>query len=94
MSAIAVKNRVTTNPSQVFAACSDLAIRQEDMNKQSMTEISGGNPFLLGIIGGIVVVAATNPQGVVDAIDWYGDRASEAYSTIKARVCTTIAKIS
>ena len=69
-------NRMTTNPNQPFAVCSPLSIRHEDLNRQTMTEVSGGNPAG-PILGGIIAVVLTNPQQVVDAVDWYVDRISE-----------------
>ena len=69
-------NRMTTNPNQPFVACSALSIKHEDLNRQTMTEVSGGG-FLLGVVVGVTVVALTNPQQIVDAADWYVDRISE-----------------
>ena len=71
-------NRMTTNPNQPFVACSALSVRPECLNRQSMTEISGGiHPVVVQVLGGVTGVALTNPQQIVDAVDWYGDRISE-----------------
>ena len=81
-------NRMTTNPSQAFAACPALSINHGDLDRQTMTEVSGGIPPIIaaiavgaaaGAIGGVVAVVVTNPQQAVDAVDWYGDRISEGY---------------
>ena len=69
-------NRMTTNPNQPFVACSALPIQHKDLNRQTMTEASGG-AFWVGVAVGVTVVALTNPQQIVDAVDWYGDRISE-----------------
>ena len=80
-------NRMTTNSGQAFVACSGLSIRPEDLNKQTMVEISGelgpvGLAILGGAIGGTITVIATNPQQAVEAADWWGDRASEACDVV------------
>ena len=77
-------NRMTTNSSQPFAVCSPLSIRHEDLNRQTMTEASGGHPILYEILGGVTAVILTNPQQVVDAVDWYGDRVSEGIAACES----------
>ena len=86
-------NRMTTNPGQAFVACSTLSIRPEDLNTQSMTEIEGGNPVLIGIGVGVAVVLLTNPQQVVDAVGWYVDRASEAIDCIAGGIAEGMVNI-
>ena len=80
-------NRMTTNPSPAFAACPVLSINHEDLDRQTMTEVSGGTPvhvaILIGVAAGVTVVALTNPQQAVDAVDWYGDRVSEGYEAVE-----------
>ena len=80
-------NRMTTNSGQAFVACSGLSIRPEDLNKQTMVEISGelgalGIAILGGAIGGTITVIATNPQQAVEAADWWIDRASEGCDVV------------
>ncbi len=79
--------RMTTNPSQAFAACPALSINHEDLDRQTMTEVSGGTPvhaaILIGVAVGVAVVVLTNPQQVADAADWYGDRVSEGYEAVE-----------
>ncbi|MCY3682471.1 MAG: hypothetical protein OXH16_13810 [Gemmatimonadetes bacterium] len=76
-------NRMTTNPSPAFAACPALSINHEDLDRQAMTEVSGGTPvhvaIAVGVAVGVAVVVLTNPQQAADAADWYGDRISEGY---------------
>ncbi|MYB57861.1 MAG: class IIb bacteriocin, lactobin A/cerein 7B family [Gemmatimonadetes bacterium] len=88
-------NRMTTNPSQAFAACPALSINHEDLDRQTMTEVSGGVPPIVvaiavgaaaGAIGGVVAVVVTNPQQAVEAADWYGDRVSEGYDAVEGFV--------
>ena len=68
-------NRMTTNPNQPFAVCSPLSVRHEDLNKQTMIEVSGGLIYLLPVA--IAVVACIYPQQTVEATDWCRDRVSE-----------------
>lgn len=82
-------NRMTTNPSQAFAACPALSINHEDLDRQTMTEVSGGSIVVavcVGVAVGVAVVVLTNPQQAVDAADWYGDRVSEGYEAAEEYV--------
>ncbi len=73
----------------------DAIINHEDLDRQTLTKVSGGIPPVAaailagaaaGAIGGLVVVVVTNPQQVADAADWYGDRVSEGYEAVEEAV--------
>ena len=73
-----LSNRVISNPQRPFVSCTVLPVRQSVLNNETMAGASGEcGPICGAIIGGLIVAAITNPQQVVDAVDWYVDRVSE-----------------
>ena len=91
-------NRMTTNPNQPFAVCSPLSVRYEDLNRQTMTEVSGGGhpalPIFFEILGGVTAVVLTHPQQVSKAADWYVDRISEGIDTCESFMVECLVEMS
>ncbi len=63
-----------TDTKSELISCPALPTRQETVNEHTMAQVSGGHPVIWAIVGGLVVVAATKPQDIVESVCWYGDR--------------------
>lgn len=75
-----------TDTESMLITCPALPTRREDLNEHTMAQISGGHPVIWAIVGGLVVVAATKPQDVVESAVWYYDRAKDAVNFVSDTV--------
>ena len=71
-----------TDRDSVLISCQALPARREDLSEHTMAQVSGGHPVVVGIVAGLVVVAVTRPQDVVEAAVWYYDRAKDAVNFV------------
>ncbi|MCE2438274.1 MAG: hypothetical protein J4F39_02495 [Candidatus Latescibacteria bacterium] len=71
-----------TDTESRLISCSALPTRQETASEHTMAQVSGGHPILVGIVAGLVVVAATRPQDVVESVVWYYNRGKDAVNFV------------
>ena len=78
----ALANPAATETDSVLISCHALPTRREYLSEHTLAQISGGHPIVVGIVAGLVVVAVTRPQDVVEAAVWYYDRAKDAVNFV------------
>ena len=84
-------DRVRSEPEKPFVACTNLPIRQEELSRERMAEISGefgiGAVIAIGVGTSMAATAIWHYRreiydGTCRAADWCGDRVSEGIHEI------------